>query len=649
MGVVYGASDIRLNRPVALKFLPASIEADEERKRRFLQEAKAASALDHPNICTIHQIDETDDGQMFIVMSYYKGETLKAKIDRGRLPLEEALQFAAQIARGLAKARQAGIVHRDIKPANIIVTTDGVVKILDFGLALLVEETKMTAPGSLLGTPAYMSPEQAHGGEVNHRTDIWALGVVLYEMVSGQRPFKGEYQSAIIYSLLHEDPAPLTDLPREVSVGLNRAISKALAKAPGERYQDVEEMLADLQAVSKRLEGGASTLLPEEEKPRNKRLVPIYGAGAALIVVVLAAVFYLNRNQQSGSLAEREATPSPPASVAQQQAPSEESREVQPDGPSLAAGTQVPPPPERPAPSQPPVAQSQPRVAQNRPRVEAQGQPPAVQNPPRLERAEAQGQPRGQEEEAPPPARESPPVAAPRGEPVSPEESTQAVTPRPAPESAPPATERDPPPSELADWARIRSSADIGVFEDFLRKHPDGVLRAEATNRIENLRWEAARTSGDPAAVRAYLQQHPGGRYAEQARALIAPAPSAPQPRPPNGGSQTDEAEAIRGVIRNFAAAYERRDAKAIAALWPSLQPDQLASITSSFREARSIRYELKPVSDPEIADGKATMRFMRSVQFEFAGSPPKPVQDDVTFSLRKRGTAWVIEQVSTR
>lgn len=238
MGVVYGASDIRLNRPVALKFLPASIEADEERKRRFLQEAKAASALDHPNICTIHQIDETDDGQMFIVMSYYKGETLKAKIDRGRLPLEEALQFATQIARGLAKARQAGIVHRDIKPANIIVTTDGVVKILDFGLALLVEETKMTAPGSLLGTPAYMSPEQAHGGEVNHRTDIWALGVVLYEMASGQRPFKGEYQSAIIYSLLHEDPAPLTDLPREVSVGLNRAISKALAKAPGERYQD---------------------------------------------------------------------------------------------------------------------------------------------------------------------------------------------------------------------------------------------------------------------------------------------------------------------------------------------------------------------------------------------------------------------------
>jgi hypothetical protein len=201
----------------------------------------------------------------------------------------------------------------------------------------------------------------------------------------------------------------------------------------------------------------------------------------------------------------------------------------------------------------------------------------------------------------------------------------------------------------LADWARIRTSTDIGVFEDFLRKHPDGVLRAEATTRIENLRWEAARTSGDPAAVRAYLQEHPGGRYADQARALIAPAPSVPQPRPPSGGSQTDDAEAIRGVIRNFAAAYERRDAKAIAALWPNLQPDQLSSITSSFREARSIRYELTPVAGPEIADGKATIRFRRLIQFEFAGSPPKPVQDDVTFSLLKRGASWVIDRVTTR
>ena len=364
MGVVYGAEDLRLNRPVALKFLPTSIEADEERKRRFLLEAKAASALDHPNICTIHQIDETDDGQMFIVMSYYKGETLKSKIDRGRLPLDDALHFARQTAQGLAKARQAGIVHRDIKPANLIVTTDGVVKILDFGLALLVEETKITMPGSLLGTPAYMSPEQAQGGDVTHRTDVWSLGVVLYEMVSGKRPFKGEYQSAIIYSLLHEAPAPLTDLPAAVSDELNRVINKALAKAPEERYSEVEQMLADLQGVSKLLEGSVVVSLAAEQKPPAPKGVPAFAVAAAAAVVLLAAVFYLSRSPQSGSLADQAAVSSPPIAVSQQQTPSQENPAVQPDVASLGSDTKAPPPPKPPSQpaGQPPVAKSQPRV-----------------------------------------------------------------------------------------------------------------------------------------------------------------------------------------------------------------------------------------------------------------------------------------------
>jgi hypothetical protein len=200
------------------------------------------------------------------------------------------------------------------------------------------------------------------------------------------------------------------------------------------------------------------------------------------------------------------------------------------------------------------------------------------------------------------------------------------------------------------------------VFEEFLTKHPDGTLRVEAANRIEYLKWEAARTGNDTAAARAYLREYPAGRYVEQARALLAPAPAAPAPtsppaptpavvqsRPPAAAPQSNDVEAIRGVIRDFAAAYERRDAQAIAALWPSLKPDQLSSISNSFREARSIRYDLRPVSEPAIAGNKATIRYRRSVQFEFAGSPPKPVQDDITFSLTKRGTSWVIEQVDTR
>jgi hypothetical protein len=177
-----------------------------------------------------------------------------------------------------------------------------------------------------------------------------------------------------------------------------------------------------------------------------------------------------------------------------------------------------------------------------------------------------------------------------------------------------PETEGARQPGELADWARIRSSTDIGALEDFLRKYPDGVLRGEATNRIEILKWEAARASDDPAAARTYLQEFPSGRYAEQAQALIAKSVSRP-----------NEGDLIRRVIREFAAAYERRDAQAIAALWPSLKSDQLASISKSLREARSVRYELQPVSDPEIKNGKATIRYRRSVQFEFAASPPNP------------------------
>jgi hypothetical protein len=238
-------------------------------------------------------------------------------------------------------------------------------------------------------------------------------------------------------------------------------------------------------------------------------------------------------------------------------------------------------------------------------------------------------QPLSPKEEAPPPARELPQAAAVQRE----TNGSPASARTPAPE-----TDSARQPGELADWARIRSSTDIGLFEDFLRKYPDGVLRGEATTRMENLKWESARTSDNPAAARTYLQEFPNGRYAEQARALIAKL--APQP---------NEGDLVRKVIREFAAAYERRDAKGIATLWPSLTSDQLSSISNSLREARSVRYELQPVSDPEIKNGKATIRYRRSVQFEFAASPPKPVQDDVTFSLSKRGNSWVIDQVETR
>ena len=204
------AHDPRLDRHVAIKLLPPDLTRDETAKQRFLHEAKAASALDHPNICTIFEINETADGQLYLVMAHYEGETLKERIARGPLKLDDAIDIATQVGQGLAEAHGAGIVHRDIKPANLLVTTTGVVKILDFGLAKLAGTEGVTQMGTTVGTVAYMSPEQARGQEVDHRTDIWSLGVVLYEMLAGLPPFQGENLLSIADAIRSNEPEPVT-------------------------------------------------------------------------------------------------------------------------------------------------------------------------------------------------------------------------------------------------------------------------------------------------------------------------------------------------------------------------------------------------------------------------------------------------------
>ena len=266
MGIVYKAQDTKLKRTVALKFLPPELTRDPEAKERFIQEAQAASALQHNNVATIHEINETEEGQMFICMDCYEGEILKNKIQKGSLKLEEAIDIAIQIAEGFKKAHEKGIVHRDIKPANILITDDGVVKILDFGLAKLKGQARLTKIGTTVGTVAYMSPEQVKGEDVDHRTDIWSLGVVLYEMITGQLPFKGEYDQAIIYSIMNEEPEPMTGLRIGVPIELERIVNKTLAKNPKERYQRISELLVDLKVLSKKVETGETITSSSGEK-----------------------------------------------------------------------------------------------------------------------------------------------------------------------------------------------------------------------------------------------------------------------------------------------------------------------------------------------------------------------------------------------
>jgi serine/threonine protein kinase/Flp pilus assembly protein TadD len=265
MGVVYKAEDTRLGRTVALKFLPASLTSDADAKERFVREAQAASGLDHPNICTIHEIDETETGQMFICMSCYEGEVLKSRIARGQLPIDEAVGIADRIARGLGKAHSRGIVHRDIKPANVFITEDGEVKLLDFGLAKLADQTGVTKIGTTVGTVTYLSPEQARGQEVDHRTDIWSLGVVLYEMLAGRPPFQSTNEQALIYAILNEEPPRLGDLRSETPRELAQVVERAMSKDPSFRYEDAESFLADLRAA-------AESLRPQPE--RRARAVP---------------------------------------------------------------------------------------------------------------------------------------------------------------------------------------------------------------------------------------------------------------------------------------------------------------------------------------------------------------------------------------
>jgi tetratricopeptide (TPR) repeat protein len=244
MGVVYRACDTGLNRTVALKFLPPHLSADEAATKRFLVEARAAAALDHPNICNIHEIAEDELGRLFIAMAFYEGETLKQKIARGPLSIEQALDYASQIATGLEAAHVQDIIHRDIKPGNVIVTPDGLVKILDFGLAKLTDVT-VTGTETTLGTVAYMSPEQAKGEPVDQRTDLWSLGVVLYEMLTGERPFKGASTAVTLNAIRHEDPQPPSALRRDVPPELEAVVGQLLAKDREQRPASVEALGLD--------------------------------------------------------------------------------------------------------------------------------------------------------------------------------------------------------------------------------------------------------------------------------------------------------------------------------------------------------------------------------------------------------------------
>jgi tetratricopeptide (TPR) repeat protein/class 3 adenylate cyclase len=248
MGLVYKARDERLERYVALKFLSPHLSTQPGARERFLVEARAAAALDHPNVCAIHEIGETPDGDLFLAMPLYEGETLEARLTRGRLRFEQAAPIAMQIARGLARAHGGGIVHRDVKPSNVMLLSDGTAKILDFGIAKQGDPSP-TSHGAVVGTIAYMSPEHVRGSALDHRADIWSLGVLLHEMLTGARPFGGDDQQSVANAILSQDPTLLATSHPDVPAGIDEILRRALAKRPEQRYPSMAALAADLSAL----------------------------------------------------------------------------------------------------------------------------------------------------------------------------------------------------------------------------------------------------------------------------------------------------------------------------------------------------------------------------------------------------------------
>ncbi len=313
MGVVYKAQDTKLDRIVALKFLPARLSASEEDKSRFMQEAKAASALNHPHVCNIHSIGE-HEGQSFIDMEFVEGQTLRAKV-AGRLPkLDEAAAYAIQIGEALQEAHTKNIVHRDIKSENIMVNSKNQIKVMDFGLAKLKGSMKLTRTSSTVGTLAYMAPEQIQGGEVDARSDIFSFGIVLFEMLTGQFPFRGEHDAAMMYSILNEKPESPRIYVSDIPEAFERIIEKALEKNPDERYQSIADLVADLRrwkrdsAGTSRVESGAfksmvrSATVPVQPQRRSKKW---WLVGGILGIGIIAAAIFLLRPADSGSSSEK--------------------------------------------------------------------------------------------------------------------------------------------------------------------------------------------------------------------------------------------------------------------------------------------------------------------------------------------------------
>ena len=669
MGTVYKAFDPVLTRVVAIKVISAQLDSQPEHRERFFREARAAAQLSHRNIITIHDLGE-HEGVPFLAMEYLEGRDLDRRLrDHELMSLGQKLELALSIAEGVCHAHACGVVHRDIKPANVFVTNDGVVKILDFGLARLVS-SDMTRSGLMVGTVNYMAPEQLRGEKSDHRADIFAYGVLFYELLAGRRPFQGDSAASTMYKILHDAPEPLSVVDPSLPANLTTLVDRAMAKAREDRYQHMTDLLRDLDAAFEPISGSARRLqnrtvsvarpvsdpmavtravqplsealttsdetvpvsdawkLAEGSMPRAA--VPAAASAASLPappvparsttsrVVILAAIALLAILAAVGIYSiRRPATAEPVVSVRVEQPPPGTGRQADPEAPAIQAPAPAPapsPPPPPPAPASSPVAQPGARTTErDRERAAQQARDAAVE----ADRVRA---------------------------------SAAFTAVEGAKRSADAATARELAAQLYSDAERQEALA----REDFRQeRYAAAASRLDATVSLYRSAESAARVEAEARATRARQQEESRRRAEESARAT-APTP-APRPEPPPRpepvvtptlppASPTAH-DLIAAVVERYRAALEQRSIAALKAVWPGLSGAQQSAIESEFANARSIDVTL---ASPriQVTGSTATVVTRRQYRLRTRDGQQLSSESVTTLALRQAGSGWVIESV---
>ena len=702
MGTVYKAFDPLLTRVVAIKVISGQLDTQPEHRERFFREARAAAQLSHRNIITIHDLGE-HEGAPFLAMEYLEGRDLDRRLrDREPMSLAQKLELALSIAEGICHAHACGVVHRDIKPANVFVTNDGAVKILDFGLARLVS-SDMTRSGLMVGTVNYMAPEQLRGEKSDHRADIFAYGVLLYELLAGKRPFQGDTAASTMYKILHESPEPLGLVDPLLTAPLTTLVERAIAKAREDRYQHMTDLLRDLDAAYEPLSGSMRRLgnrvvsvarpitdpmavtqltpVPRPEAPTiSEETVPVDDAWklaegslpqTATVMRAPAAGSTPLRSGSTPSVGGQGATDPVPAAP-----PASPRRAVMLAGMALLAALAAIGVYSLRQPASPVIEVASPATRE--------AGAPAPQPSPTVDSVPSERQPASGAEatptQAPRVAEASPtqsrgveaPTPQSQGEARAAELARQERAARQARDASALAVERQRANAAIAGVEAARAGADASGARDLASQLYADAQRQEALAR-EDLRQErylaaasrldataslyksaevAARTEADVRATRARIQEENRRRTEEAARATPPPAPRVePRPEPARPEPVTPAPagpppqEVIATVVDRYRTALEQRNMAALKAVWPGLSGPQQAAIESDFANARSIEVQL---SSPRVTISGTTATVVTRRQYQLRTRDGQQLRSEsiTTMTLRQNGSAWVIESV---